>query len=321
MDTSKQTHLALRYAEFGRPKDVLSFERVATADRDPNKLRVKMLAAPINPSDLIPITGAYKHLITPPMTAGYEGVGEVVEAPEAYQHLIGRLALPLRGDGTWQEIVDCDPSIAVPVPEDVSLELAARGYINPLTAQYLLREWPVRGKRVVLTGAGSFIASILAQWAREDGASEVIGIYRSPERRAVLEAMGVVPVHESDAPLIQSIAASTRLVFDAVGGALGLSILNALPDGEFVGYGLLSGQSVFPNAQTRANLRRFHLRDRLKDLSPEAWQSGFQTLWPRLRDTDLPGVEGFAAVHWQTALQAFDRPGRLYKPLLRFVEP
>ncbi|MCM2294253.1 hypothetical protein NAC44_18150 [Allorhizobium sp. BGMRC 0089] len=37
-------------------------------------MRVRMLASGINPSDLIPITGAYGHRITPPMMAGYEGV-------------------------------------------------------------------------------------------------------------------------------------------------------------------------------------------------------------------------------------------------------
>jgi hypothetical protein len=90
------------------------------------------------------------------------------------------------------------------------------------------------------------------------------------------------------------------------------------PDGEFVGYGLLSGQSVFPKATTRAHLRRFHLRDRLKDLTSEQWQAGFASLWPRLETTDLPGVEVFEAEDWRNAIDAFHRPGRAGKPLLRF---
>lgn len=313
--------LALRYADFGNPKEVLQIAAQDLPPRDPKMLRVQMIAAPINPSDLIPIWGAYKHLITPPMIAGYEGVGRVIEAPESHAALVGRRVLPLRGAGTWQQIVDCDPDIAVPVPDDIPSDLAARGYINPLTAQYLLREWPVRGKRVILSGAGSFIAAILAQWARADGASEVVGIYRAPQRRAALEAMGVVAIHESDTATIQSIAGSTRIVFDAVGGPLGMSILNAMPEsGEFVGYGLLSGQSVFPNQSTRANLRRFHLRDRLQGLSAAQWQAAFQTLWPRLQGTELPGVEGFDMQDWRQALEAFDRSGRAGKPILRFSE-
>ncbi|WP_370231559.1 zinc-dependent alcohol dehydrogenase family protein [Cognatishimia sp.] len=321
MEHTASTHLALRYAEFGNPKQVLALAQTDLPRRAARSLRVRMIAAPINPSDLIPIWGAYKHLITPPMIAGYEGVGRVIDAPDSHADLVGQRVLPLRGAGTWQQVLDCDADIAVPVPGDVPTDLAARGYINPLTAQYLLREWPVRGKRVVLTGAGSFIAAILAQWARADGASEVIGIYRSAQRRAALEAMGVVPVHDSDTQAIQSIAASSRLVVDAVGGPMALSILNAMPEGgEFVGYGLLSGQSVFPNSATRANLRRFHLRDRLKDLSHPAWQQQFQTIWPRLMATQLPGVETFDLHDWQAALAAFDRPGRAGKPVLRFSQ-
>ena len=36
-----------------------------------------MLVRPINPSDLIPITGAYAHRIPLPNIPGYEGVGIV----------------------------------------------------------------------------------------------------------------------------------------------------------------------------------------------------------------------------------------------------
>ena len=321
MTYREMTNLALRYDRFGPPREVLEAVSLPMPESAPGRLLVEMILAPINPSDLIPITGAYSHLIKPPMIAGYEGVGRVVEAPEQYAHLVGQRVLPLRGDGTWQRFLQCDPEIAVPVPDMIPDDLAARGYINPLTASYLLREWPVAGKRVILTGAGSFIAAVLAQWAQQDGAREVIGIYRSPERREVLAALGVVPVHESDSQQIAVLAQGSEITFDAVGGAGAMAILNAMPKGaECVGYGLLSGQSVFPNAQTQANLRRFRLRDRLKDLSPTAWQDGFKTLWPRLAKTNLPGIEVFEATDWRKALDAFDRPGRAGKPLLRFSE-
>lgn len=318
MPDLQRKNVSLSYAAFGAPRDVL---RLETSDLRPlgaGQVRVEMMLAPINPSDLIPVTGAYAHLIKPPLVAGYEGVGRVVEAPAAYDHLLGARVLPLRGEGTWQGFVSCDAEVVVPVPDAISDDLAARGYINPLTAMQLLRMWPVRGKRVLLTGAGSFIAAILGQWALEDGAAEVFGIYRSPSRKAALEALGVTAVHDSEVSRIEAIAASSDIAFDAVGGALAMSVLNAMPaHADCVGYGLLSGQSVFPSAKTRATLRRFHLRDVLKDLTPQGWQEAFLPLWPRLAASTLPGVEVFELEDWRAALDAFDRPGRAGKPLLR----
>ncbi|MDJ0626892.1 MAG: zinc-dependent alcohol dehydrogenase family protein [Rhodobacter sp.] len=282
-------------------------------------LRVEMIYAPVNPSDLIPMTGAYSHLITLPMIAGYEGVGRVISAPPGMTRMLGRRVLPLRGAGTWQRYVDCDPAIAVPVPDDIPDTLAARAYINPLSAVCMLRNWPVCDRRIAVTGAGSSIAALLAQWAQADGAANVSGIYRSPQRRTWLEDLGVGPVSENDPASIEACARQADIVFDSVGGTLGSAILSAMrPGTEFVSYGLLSGQPVLPSPGARAAHRRFHLRDVLRNLSTPAWQESFSPLWPRLRAAKMPGVEIFPVEFWRDALDAFHTPGRRQKPLLEF---
>lgn len=43
----------------------------------------------------------------------------------------------------------------------LTIRLAARAYINPLTALLVLRRWPVAGQNIVLTAAGSSCASLL----------------------------------------------------------------------------------------------------------------------------------------------------------------
>ena len=128
---------ALTYRTFGQPLETLNME-TADVPRCEGKLRVRMLCAPVNPSDLIPITGAYSHRIKLPAVAGYEGVGRVIDAPRKYAYLIGKRVLPLRGDGTWQTILDCDPALAVPVPDAIPDVVAARAYINPLAALTML---------------------------------------------------------------------------------------------------------------------------------------------------------------------------------------
>jgi NADPH:quinone reductase-like Zn-dependent oxidoreductase len=68
----------------------------------------------VNASDLIPITGAYRHRTPLPAVAGYEGVGIVTDAPASFAHLLGKRVLPLRGQGTWQRYVDCPAEYAIP---------------------------------------------------------------------------------------------------------------------------------------------------------------------------------------------------------------
>lgn len=318
MRTQLHENLALRYHEFGDPHHVLRLERSETISRPPKLLRVRMTYAPINPSDIIPITGAYSHLVVPPKTAGYEGVGKVVGAPPHMAHMLGKRVLPLRGDGTWQQYVDCDPQIAVPVPDNIPDTLAARAYINPLSAHYMLQRWLVAGRNVVVTGAGSAIAALLAQWAQANGAVAISGIYRSPQRRSWLRSLGVKPIAEDDTIEVEKAARQADVTFDAVGGRLGSTLLNTMrPGTEFVGYGLLSGEQIQSAAEGGATHRRFHLRDTLRDLPPPTWQESFRVIWPRLSASRLQDTKIFTLECWQDALDAFETPGRAQKPLFK----
>ncbi|PLJ39505.1 alcohol dehydrogenase, partial [Klebsiella quasipneumoniae] len=144
---------AIVYDRYGPPAAVLSLKRTPLAPLAGGRVRVRMRYAPVNPSDLIPITGAYRHRTRLPAVPGYEGLGEVVAAPFGSRLTAGQRVLPLRGGGTWQRFIDLDETWLVPVPAAVDDLLAARGYINPLTAMLMLRRWPVAGKQIVLTAA------------------------------------------------------------------------------------------------------------------------------------------------------------------------
>ncbi|KCZ54995.1 hypothetical protein HY29_01955 [Hyphomonas beringensis] len=309
-------HRALWYRKFGPPEDCLSLESAPLGPRPEGALRVEMRLAPVNPSDLIPMTGAYRHRVQPPLVAGYEGVGQVVEAPAAYQHLIGQRVLPLRGDGTWQTHIDADPTLAIPVPEDIPDALAARAYINPMAAHLMLKTWPVKDRHVLLTGAGSTCASLLAQWAWQQGARSVTGIYRSESRKAELAAMGVESVSLADAARIREAAKNAGITLDALGGEVGSLILNTMPlGGAFVSYGLLSGRPVMAEAHARETHTRFHMRESLGPMTHQAWQSLFQEVWPKLRAADMLDTDLYNLEDWQAALAAYAKPGSR-KPLL-----
>ena len=95
-------NLTLWYRRFGEPDSVLQPENAPLGALAPGQLRVRMLFSPVNASDLIPITGAYRHRTPLPAVAGYEGVGVVTVAPASFKHLVGKRVLPLRGQRTWQ---------------------------------------------------------------------------------------------------------------------------------------------------------------------------------------------------------------------------
>jgi len=309
-------NIALWYREFGTPASVLQLEAQELARPADGVIRVRMHAAPINPSDLIPITGAYRHRVTPPRIAGYEGLGVVIDGSYQANISIGQRVLPLRGPGTWQTYIDVHPDWIVPVPDDVDDAAAIQGYINPLTALCMLGKWPVRNKHVLVTAAGSSCANLLAQWAFAEGARSVTGIYRSPNHISSLLHIGVTPIHYDAFDQITVAASKADVIFDAVGGRLASSILtNIKPDASFISYGLLSGQAI-AISPTGPAPQRFHLRDHIATATPSEWQQWFKELWPRLTQSSLPDITPYHLSDWKDALELFYFSGRSSKPVL-----
>src|SRR5258707_228300 len=106
---------AIVFERFGEPAEVLHVGELPRREPGRNEVRVRMLASPINPSDLLVVRGQYGRLPTLPATPGFEGAG-VLEA------VGGGLLARLRGlapgrrvavlngaGGNWQQ------SVVVPV--------------------------------------------------------------------------------------------------------------------------------------------------------------------------------------------------------------
>lgn len=307
---------ALVYKNFGDPQTMLHLAKEETGLLAAGDLRVEMLLAPVNASDLIPVTGAYSHRISLPAVAGYEGVGRVIDAPPAFAHLQGKRVLPLRGAGTWQRYVDSPAALAVPVPDDIDDALAARAYINPLAALLMLTHYPCRDKAVIVTAAGSECAKYLGRWAWQQGATSVTGIYRSAIHAQALAQAGITPISDKDIAAVKACAGRSGIVYDAVGGQLADTLLDAMPErARFVSYGLLSGQP-FHLSRSRPETRWFHIRNVLGSLSVADWQQAFSALWPLLRQHPVSDARLFALQQWRQALAFYQTPGRCQKPLL-----
>ena len=73
---------AVVFDRCGDPEEVLQVRDVPEPARSPGagKVRVRMLASPINPSDLMMVRGVYSYQPQLPATPGFEGVGIVEES-------------------------------------------------------------------------------------------------------------------------------------------------------------------------------------------------------------------------------------------------
>src|SRR5713226_2281896 len=69
---------AIRFAQYGEPAKVLTVQECPLPEPGKGEVRVRILASPINPSDLLFVRGFYAGVQPSfPSSAGFEGVGLV----------------------------------------------------------------------------------------------------------------------------------------------------------------------------------------------------------------------------------------------------
>src|SRR5438876_7982573 len=132
---------AIIFERFGEPAEALELREVPTPSPGPGQVRVRMLASPINPSDLLVVRGQYGRLPTLPATPGFEGVGIIDVVGPGFLRLLrglkpGRRVAVLNsgGGGNWQEYVVVSARQAIPVADDLPDEQVAMFFVNPATA-------------------------------------------------------------------------------------------------------------------------------------------------------------------------------------------
>src|SRR5215210_3485643 len=132
---------AILCPRWGEPDQVLEVREVPTPECGPGQVRVRMLASPINPSDLFMVRGQYGYQPPLPCTPGFEGVGLVEEGHGllAWRVKGRRVAVLNSYGGNWAEQVVIPAKAAVPVPKDLSDEQAATFFVNPASAIVMTR--------------------------------------------------------------------------------------------------------------------------------------------------------------------------------------
>ena len=228
--------------------EAVPFERPVPAA---GQALVAVLAAPINPSDVLTLTGEYGILPPLPAVGGNEGVGRVVElGPDTQGPAVGQTVLLPAGIGTWASHVLAPVAKLVPLPNGADPQQLAMLTVNPPTASLLLGNFVdlKPGDWVVQNAANSGVGSYLVQLAGQRGL-KTVNVVRRESAVAGVEALGadVVLVDGEDlAARVKAVThgASIKLGVDSVGGSATLRLAACLGEGGIVvNYGALSGDA------------------------------------------------------------------------------
>jgi NADPH:quinone reductase-like Zn-dependent oxidoreductase len=282
-----------------------------------------MQARAVNPSDLIPIRGAYAHRTPLPRRLGFEGIGTVdASGPETGRLRLGDRVLPLRGSGTWADWTVAEERWCIRVPDSIGDSDAAQLYINPITAWLLLtRESRLkRGDLLIANAGGSSFVRILVQMARLLGVRTLVTI-RNPVHRADLESLGADGIAlpgDDIAFLSRTLSgdnAGPAAAFDAVGGPDGDRLAALLrPGATYVHYGLMSGMPLHlsPRLTHARGLQvlPYHLRHWVAAADERAWQEAFAAVMALVASgrVRLPRTASFALDDVGAAIRASERP-------------
>jgi NADPH:quinone reductase-like Zn-dependent oxidoreductase len=252
---------ALVFDRVGDPATVLELREKAQPDPGRGWVRVRMLASPINPSDLMFVRGAYGRMPKLPATPGFEGVG-VVEANGG--GFVGRLRLGKRvavlnsEGGNWQDQVVVPAKRVVPVPEEISDERAASFFVNPASAVVMTRYVLKAGNNgwLVQSAAGSSVGRMVIRLGKRFG-FRTINIVRRKEQADELRQLGadqvVLSRDDSISDRIREITdgGGAQYGLDAVGGTVGTALINGLArGGRLLLYGTLSGDPISLNPRS-----------------------------------------------------------------------
>ncbi|KAM7279298.1 hypothetical protein ACFE04_006432 [Oxalis oulophora] len=249
---------AVVYEQHGSPDSVTRVIELPPVEVKAKDVCVKMLASPINPSDINRIEGVYPVRPPVPAVGGYEGVGEVYSVGSEVEHLLpGDWVIPSPpSSGMWQTYVVKEHSVWHKVDKASPMEYAATVTVNPLTALRMLEDFVTLnpGDSVVQNGATSIVGQCIIQLARFQGIHNIniirdrAGSVEVKEKLKELGADQVFTESELNVKNVKSLLDTLPepcLGFNCVGGNSASLVMKFLRQGgTMVTYGGMSKKPI-----------------------------------------------------------------------------
>jgi trans-2-enoyl-CoA reductase len=276
------------------PQDVIEavpFEKPTLIE---GQVLLEMLAAPINPSDVLTLTGQYGILPELPAIGGNEGVAKVVEhGPGVTGPKLGQTVLLPLGIGTWATHMVAEAKSLVSLPNGVDPIQLSMITVNPPTAHLMLSEFVDLQKDdwVIQNAANSGVGSYLIALAKLRGLKTVNVVRRESLVKPILAAGADVVLVDGvvdGLSLAERVSAATggaviKLGVDAVGGGATTRLGEALGEGAtLVNYGAMSGEpcTLAPTIIIFKDItvRGFWLAKWYRSAAPERQKEVFATI-------------------------------------------
>ncbi|KAL8115649.1 enoyl-[acyl-carrier-protein] reductase, mitochondrial-like isoform X2 [Apium graveolens] len=329
---------AIVYYQEGPPDSVTKMVKLPPVEIKENEVCVKMLAAPINPSDINRIQGVYPVKPQMPAVGGYEGVGEVHSLGSAVKGLSpGDLVIPCPPSfGTWQTYVVKGQSVWHKIDKGTPVEYAATVFINPLSALKMLEDFVDlnQGDAIVQNGATSMVGQCIIQLAQTRGIRS-INIIRdragSDEAKEKLKNLGADEVYtesQLEVKNVKSLLANIpepALGFNCIGGNAASLVMKFLRQGgTMVTYGGMSKKPITVSTSSfifkELSLRGFYLQNFMTPSGAEECKSAIDYLLGLMREGKVTYDMEFAPFeNFHAALdKSLGKLGSQFKQVIKF---
>jgi NADPH2:quinone reductase len=265
----------------------------------PGQVVVEVAAAGVNFMDIYQREGVGNYQTEPPFVPGAEGAGTVAAVGEDVTGLAVGVHVAWAGLGnSYAEEVALPAKRVVPVPDGISLQVAAAAMLQGMTAHYLVTStYPVReGDVTVVHAAAGGVGLLLTQMVKRRGGI-VVATTSGGEKAEIAWGAGAdhVTGYDHFRAVVDDVtdAVGAHVVYDGVGQDTFDDSLAALrPRGMMVLYGATSGQ-VPPVDPQRLNtggslfLTRPTLVHYIADVEELRWRAGEVFDWIAKGELDV----------------------------------
>lgn len=320
---------AIVFEQTGKPTDILKSTNIEMPEPKAGEVRIKVIASPINPSDLMFVQNLYGIRPQLPSGAGFEGVGIVDALGEGVEMRTG-MRVSFTSIGTWADYAIAHHRSLIPVPDAMTDDVAAQLFVNPFTAYAMVQESGVQpGQWLMLTAAGSAFGKMVIQLCQMKGI-QTIGTVRRDDLNEELKALGLTEVINTETENIASRVKQltggqgVQCILDAVGGHTASEALKCLgKGGTMLVYGALSLQDPSINVGLmifrELTIKGFWLTDWMRRVDSHTRQEVAQNVISLLAsgNIQLPVEATYSLDQITEAVEHADRHGRWGKVLVK----
>jgi NADPH2:quinone reductase len=240
----------------GPAHEVLRIEEIDVPEPGPGEVRVRVAASGVNPTDWKSRSGATPRPMGDFQIPHHDGAGVIdaigagVDPGREGQRVWVWLAAAGRPWGTAAQWSVVPADQAVPLPDDVSFDLAASLGVPAMTAhRCLFADGPLEGRNVLVAGGAGAVGHFAIELAKHAGA-QVVATVSGPAKAGLAARAGAdLVVNYKDPGAVEEIRAFApldRIVELALGANLEIDLSVSGPQTHIVDYAAEANDPVLP---------------------------------------------------------------------------